>query len=92
MNTHTRERQSVESLEIGREIEISAPIDIAFEALLVELGPEGQMPGGKPFPMKIEPWPGGQQVPAASAAIPAISGAMCRSSSRRRSWRFAGRS
>jgi len=32
----------------------------AFEAVLDQLGPEGQMPGGKPFPMKIEPWPGGR--------------------------------
>jgi hypothetical protein len=54
------ERQSVESFEIGKEIEIAAPIDIAFEATLDQLGPEAQMLGGKPFPMKIEPWPGGR--------------------------------
>ncbi|HJZ90894.1 MAG TPA: SRPBCC domain-containing protein [Gemmataceae bacterium] len=60
MKTDTSERQSVESLEIRKELEISAPIDIAFEAMLDELGPEGQMPGGKPFAMKIEPWPGGR--------------------------------
>ena len=60
MKTDTSERQSVESFEICKEIEISAPIDIAFEAMLDELGPEGQMPGGKAFPMKIEPWPGGR--------------------------------
>jgi uncharacterized protein YndB with AHSA1/START domain len=60
MKTNTSERQSVESFEICKEIEIAAPIDIAFEAMLDELGPEGQMPGGKPFPMKIEPWPGGR--------------------------------
>ena len=60
MKTDTSERQSVESFEICKEIEISAPIDIAFEAMLDQLGPEGQMPGGKPFPMKIEPWPGGR--------------------------------
>jgi uncharacterized protein YndB with AHSA1/START domain len=54
------ERQSVECFEIGKEIEISAPIDIAFEAVLEQLGPEGQMPGGKSYPMKIEPWPGGR--------------------------------
>jgi uncharacterized protein YndB with AHSA1/START domain len=60
MKTDTRERQSVETLEISKEIEIAAPIDIAFEAMLDQLGPEGQMPGGKPFPMKIEPWPGGR--------------------------------
>jgi uncharacterized protein YndB with AHSA1/START domain len=60
MKMDTHERHSVESFEIGKEIEISAPIDIAFEAILDELGPEGQMPGGKPFPMKLEPWPGGR--------------------------------
>ena len=60
MKTETSERQSVETFEIGKETEISVPIDIAFEAMLDVLGPEGQMPGGKPFPMKIEPWPGGR--------------------------------
>ena len=59
MKTDT-ERQSVESLEIRKEIEIAAPVEIAFEAVLDELGPEGQMPGGKPFPMTIEPRPGGR--------------------------------
>jgi uncharacterized protein YndB with AHSA1/START domain len=54
------ERQSIESLEISKEIEIAAPVAIVFESVLDELGPEGQMPGGKPFPMKIEPWPGGR--------------------------------
>jgi uncharacterized protein YndB with AHSA1/START domain len=60
MKTDTRQGQSIESFEICKEIEISAPCDIAFEAVVDELGPEGQMPGGKPFPMKIEPWPGGR--------------------------------
>ena len=60
MKTHTAERQSVDAFDIAREIEISAPIDTAFEAVLEQLGPEGQMPGGHPFPMKIEPWPGGR--------------------------------
>jgi hypothetical protein len=60
MKTDASERQSVESLEIKKEIEISAPGDVAFAAMLDQLGPEGQMPGGRPFPMKIEPWPGGR--------------------------------
>src|SRR5919198_1067654 len=60
MKTDTQVRQSIESLEIAKEIEIAAPIEIAFQALLDELGPEAQMLGGKPFPMKIEPWPGGR--------------------------------
>src|SRR5580700_10110646 len=60
MKTDASERQSVESFEICKEIEISAPIGIAFEAMLDELGPEAQMLDGQPFPMKIEPWPGGR--------------------------------
>src|SRR6185437_4352266 len=54
------ERASVETLEIRRELEIAAPIEIAFEAMLEQLGPESQMPDGKPFPFKLEPWPGGR--------------------------------
>jgi uncharacterized protein YndB with AHSA1/START domain len=60
MTTDTRERQSVDTFEIRKEIEIAAPPELAFEALLEELGPESQMPDGRPFPMKIEPWPGGR--------------------------------
>jgi uncharacterized protein YndB with AHSA1/START domain len=60
MTTDTFERQSVHTFEIRKEIEIAAPVEIAFAALLDELGPEGQMLDGKPFPMKIEPWPGGR--------------------------------
>jgi uncharacterized protein YndB with AHSA1/START domain len=52
--------EAIESLEIRREIDIAAPIDIAFQAMLDELGPEAQMPGGKPFAMKLEAWPGGR--------------------------------
>jgi uncharacterized protein YndB with AHSA1/START domain len=60
MTTETLEQQSVVTLEIRKEIEIAASIEITFEAILAELGPEGQMPDGKPFPFKIEPWPGGR--------------------------------
>jgi len=60
MTTDTLPQQSVETLEIVKEIEIAAPIEITFESLLLELGPEGQMPDSKPFPMKLEAWPGGR--------------------------------
>jgi uncharacterized protein YndB with AHSA1/START domain len=60
MKTDTSARPSIESFELRKEIEISAPIDIAFEAMLDQLGAESQMPDGKPFPMKIEAWPGGR--------------------------------
>lgn len=52
--------EPVSILQIRREIEIAAAVEITFEAVLEELGPGGQMPDGKPFPMKIEPWPGGR--------------------------------
>jgi uncharacterized protein YndB with AHSA1/START domain len=60
MTTEANETMSVQTFDIRKEIKIAAPIELAFEAVLDELGPEGQMPGGKPFPMKIEPWPGGR--------------------------------
>jgi hypothetical protein len=52
--------QEIQTINISREIEIAAPIEIAFEAMLEEIGPGGEMPGGKPFPMVIEQWPGGR--------------------------------
>ncbi|MCI0375989.1 MAG: SRPBCC domain-containing protein [Gemmataceae bacterium] len=60
MSTDTMELQSVETFEIRKEIQIPAPIELTFEAVLDELGPEGQMPNGKSLQMKIEPWPGGR--------------------------------
>ncbi len=54
------ENEAVHTIDIRREIVISAPPEIAFEALLEELGPGSELPDGKPFPMKIEPWPGGR--------------------------------
>ena len=52
--------QGIQVLNIQKEIEIKAPLEIAFDALLEELGPSSTMPGGKPFPMVIEPRPGGR--------------------------------
>jgi uncharacterized protein YndB with AHSA1/START domain len=60
MTARDNEQPVVETFEIKKEIEIAAPIELAFEAVLDQLGSEGEMPDGKPFPMKIEPWPGGR--------------------------------
>jgi len=60
MTTLTNEQQVAESMEIRKEIEIKAPIELAYEALLEELGPESQMMDGKPMPFVLEPWPGGR--------------------------------
>ncbi|MGH7241991.1 MAG: SRPBCC family protein [Phycisphaerales bacterium] len=59
MSTAT-ENETVQSFEIRKEVAIEASPELAFEAILEELGPGSVMPDGKPFPMKIEPWPGGR--------------------------------
>jgi len=56
----TMPEETLHTLSITRSALIKAPIEIAFEAALEEMGPEGQMPGGQPFAMKLEPWPGGR--------------------------------
>jgi uncharacterized protein YndB with AHSA1/START domain len=60
MKADTLERPPVESFEIRQEIEIAAPIGIAFQSVLDELGPEAQTPDGQSLAMKLEPWPGGR--------------------------------
>jgi hypothetical protein len=58
--TSTNPELQVQTLEFTKEVQIAAPIDITWESVLAELGEESQMPDGKPFPMRIEPWPGGR--------------------------------
>lgn len=52
--------ETVHTLLVEKQIDIAAPLDIAWSALLEELGPGGEMPGGAAFPMVIETWPGGR--------------------------------
>ena len=53
--------QSCETFEIQKTIDIAAPIEIAFEAMLDELGPYAQRgDDGSPMPFKLEAWPGGR--------------------------------
>lgn len=47
-------------LHIERSLDIAAPLQIVWETVLDQLGPASEMPDGSPFPMKIEPWPGGR--------------------------------
>ena len=60
MTATTLDTEAVSSFKITKEETIAAPIDIVFQSMLDELGPESQMMDGKPFPMKLEPWPGGR--------------------------------
>jgi uncharacterized protein YndB with AHSA1/START domain len=48
------------TLTINQEIHVQAPPDVAFAALLEQLGPGNETPDGKSLNMKIEPWPGGR--------------------------------
>lgn len=50
----------VSTLTVIREIEIHATPEAVFEAILAEMGPGSEMPDGSPFPMVVEPWPGGR--------------------------------
>lgn len=59
-NAATSTNEAIHTLHITRDIFIHATPEVAFAAILAELGPGSQMPDGTPFPMKIEPWPGGR--------------------------------
>ena len=50
----------VQTFEFTKEESIEAPIEIVFQSILEELGPEAQLPDGKPMAMKLETWPGGR--------------------------------
>src|SRR3954467_6938179 len=54
------EEQAVQTMDIRKEEMIDAPIEIVFQAMLDELGPESRMPDGKSLSMKLEAWPGGR--------------------------------
>ena len=50
--------EAIHTLNIVKERFIEAPIEITFEALLEELGPESVKLGGVPMPLVLEAWPG----------------------------------
>ncbi len=58
--TATLIEQDVQTLDVRKERIIAAPLDITFQAILDELGPESELEEGKPFPMMLEAWPGGR--------------------------------
>jgi len=59
MVTSTPE-QAIHTLEITKEEEIAAPIEVVFETLLEHLGPLNETEPESPLPMKLEPLPGGR--------------------------------
>jgi len=46
-------------LHVQKHVDIEAPLAVAFEAMLEQLGPAQDTPHG-PMPMKLEAWPGGR--------------------------------
>lgn len=56
----TGTQPAIETVVIQKSIEIAAPIEIAFAAMLDELGPDAQMMDGTAMPFKLEAWPGGR--------------------------------
>ena len=52
--------QTIQTLEIVKEEEIAAPIDIVFETVLEQMGPYNEAPGTGAMPMVLEAWPGGR--------------------------------
>ena len=49
---------SIQTLNIVKETEIDAPLDVVWESILEEL--EGLHARPQAMPMKLEPWPGGR--------------------------------
>lgn len=47
------------SLLVTQEMRVEAPLEMTFETLLEQLGPENETPEQK-MPMKLEAWPGGR--------------------------------
>lgn len=47
-------------LTVTQEIQVDAPLDVTFAALLEQLGPGSEMPDGSSKPMTLEAWPGGR--------------------------------
>jgi len=45
---------------IEQKIQVQAPLDVTFAALLEQLGTGNETPDGTSLSLKIEPWPGGR--------------------------------
>ena len=60
MTTTTQGHEPIEIVEIQKALDMAAPIEIAFAAMLDELGPDAQMMDGTAMPFKLEAWPGGR--------------------------------
>jgi Activator of Hsp90 ATPase homolog 1-like protein len=48
------------TLVVTQEIHVRASLETTFATLLEQMGPENDTPDRTPFPMTLEPWPGGR--------------------------------
>ena len=60
MPTQGTQELELQTLDYTKHVDIAAPLDVTWEATLLEIGPECTMPDGKAMPFKLEPWPGGR--------------------------------
>src|SRR5881628_1123117 len=58
--TATEQKLEIQTFEFAKDNLIAAAPEIVWDAVLAECGPESTMPDGKPFPFKLEAWPGGR--------------------------------
>jgi hypothetical protein len=58
--TTSLSEQAIQTLEVTKEEQIAASIEIVFETILEQMGPQNEKADGTPMPMKLEPWPGGR--------------------------------
>jgi uncharacterized protein YndB with AHSA1/START domain len=58
--TMTDTAPEIKTLEITKEQRIDAPIEVVFETILEEIGPNNLGGQNNPMPMKLEAWPGGR--------------------------------
>jgi hypothetical protein len=58
----TATARSIENLtlDITQEIHVRSSLTATFAALLVQVGPANEDPGGRALPMVLEAWPGGR--------------------------------
>src|SRR5687767_15975139 len=54
------EGSGIQTLNLVKDVLVEASIDIVWESVLEEMGPEGTGGDDKPMPMKVELWPGGR--------------------------------
>jgi uncharacterized protein YndB with AHSA1/START domain len=60
MNMPISTEQTIQTLEVLKNEEIAAPIELVFETILEQMGPYNETPDGRSLSMKLEAWPGGR--------------------------------